>query len=166
MEIELIPWTLAQRADLIRISNAADRTYLTGRMPYPYETRHADWWLNMIREHEGRDGVFRAICVDGQIVGNITVEGKSDIYCKDAEIGYHLLKPYHGKGIMTEAARQICEIAFDTLEIIRISSLVVAPNMGSRRVLEKNGFELEGMMRRAVFKNGSVHDLCLYGKLK
>ena len=66
---------------------------------------------------------------------------------------------------MTEAARQICELAFASLDIIRITGLVYEPNIASRRVLEKNGFTLEGMMKNAVVKDGNVYDLCVYGKL-
>ena len=67
---------------------------------------------------------------------------------------------------MTEAVGQICDIAFSSLDIIRITGLVYEPNSGSRRVLEKNGFLLEGTMKNAVVKEGRVYDLCVYGKLK
>ncbi len=67
---------------------------------------------------------------------------------------------------MTEAVRQICEIAFRELDILRITGLVYEPNVASRKVLEKNGFLLEGIMKDAVVKNGSVFNLCIYGKLK
>ena len=115
---------------------------------------------------EGKDGVFRAIAADGKIVGNISVEQKTDVYRKDGEIGYLLLTAYRSKGIMTEAVRQICKIAFSELDIIRITGLVYAPNTASRRVLEKNAFVQEGLQRNAVYKDGKVYDLCLYGKLK
>lgn len=34
------------------------------------------------------------------------------------------------------------------------------------RVLEKNGFELEGLLKQAVDKNGNIYNLCIYGKVK
>ena len=120
----------------------------------------------MVKESEGRKGVFREIVVKDKIVGNISVEQKDDVYRKDAEIGYSLLQEESSKGIMTEAVRQICDIAFQELDIIRITGLVYEPNIASRRVLEKNGFILEGMMKNAVIKNGQIFDLCIYGKQK
>lgn len=66
----------------------------------------------MVSEHDGKDGVFRAIVADGKIVGSISVEQKTDVYCKDGEIGYLLLTDCWSKGIMTEAVRQICAVAF------------------------------------------------------
>ncbi len=65
---------------------------------------------------------------------------------------------------MTQAVKQICSIAFEKLDIIRITGLVYQPNIASQRVLEKNDFILEGIMKKAVFKNDNIYDLCIYGK--
>lgn len=165
-KIELRKWTVNDKESLMAICNAADRSYLTGRLPFPYTEADADWWLKMVEGHDGKDGIFRSVSVDGMIVGNISVEQKSDVYGKDAEIGYLLITEKWSQGIMTEAVGQICDIAFSSLDIIRITGLVYEPNRGSRRVLEKNGFLLEGTMKNAVVKEGRVYDLCVYGKLK
>ncbi len=165
-KIELRKWTVNDKESLMVICNAADRSYLSGRLPFPYTEADADWWLKMVEGHDGKDGIFRSVSVDGMIVGNISVEQKSDVYRKDAEIGYLLITEKWSQGIMTEAVGQICDIAFSSLDIIRITGLVYEPNSGSRRVLEKNGFLLEGTMKNAVVKEGRVYDLCVYGKLK
>ena len=65
---------------------------------------------------------------------------------------------------MTKAVKEICEMAFDKLDIVRITGLVYKPNIASQRVLEKNDFVLEGIMKNAVFKNGNIYDMCIYGK--
>ena len=65
--------------------------------------------------------MFRAIVADGKIVGNISVEQKSDVYRKDAEIGYMLITEEWSRGIMTEAVKKICEEAFAELPILRIT---------------------------------------------
>lgn len=64
-----------------------------------------------------------------------------------------------------EAVKKICEIAFQELDVIRIAGRVYEPNIASRKVLEKNDFSLEGVLRNAVFKNGEIYNLCMYGKL-
>ena len=166
MNVKLVKWTQENKHELIRICNEVDRSYLSNRLPYPYTEESADWWLGMVSEHDGKDGVFRAIAADGKIVGNISVEQKSDVYCKDGEIGYLLLTDFWSKGIATEAVRQICAEAFSALDIIRITGLVYAANIASARVLEKNGFAREGLQRNAVYKDGKIYDLCLFGKLK
>ena len=86
MTVELIKWTEELKPELINICNNVDRTYLSGRIPYPYTEESADWWLGMVSEHEGKDGIFRAIMADGRIAGNISVEQKADVFSKDGKI--------------------------------------------------------------------------------
>ena len=166
MSLELVKWSPALKQDLINICNLVDRAFLSNRLPYPYTEDSADWWLGMVSEQDGKDGVFRAIVADGSVVGNISVEKKSDVYCKDGEIGYLLLTEHWSKGIMTEAVRQICDVAFSELDLVRITALVYEPNVASQRVLQKNGFVQEGIQKKAVYKNGQFYNLYLYGKLK
>lgn len=166
MKIELRSWDNSMAQDLMRICNEVDRTYLTNRIPYPYTEKDAQWYLSMIAEHDGVDGLWRAICVNGVVCGSISIEKKEDVYGRDCEIGYMLLGDYKSKGIMTEAARQMCDLTFEKLDVIRITGLADAPNTASRRVLEKNGFQLEGVMKNAVCKDGKIYDLAFYGKLK
>lgn len=166
MNVTLRAWTLQDKEALRNLCNGADRSFLSDRLPFPYTEKDAEWWLNMVREHDGKDGVFRAIVVDGRIVGNISAEQKADVYRRDAEIGYLLDRGEWSQGIMTQAVKLLCETAFEHLDIVRITGLVYQPNFASRRVLEKNGFELEGVMRSAVTKGGQTYDLCVYGKRK
>ena len=166
MNVKLVKWTSALKPELIRICNQVDRSYLSNRLPNPYTEESADWWLGMVSVHDGKDGIFRAVEADGKIVGNISIEQKSDVYCKDGKIGYLLLTDFWSKGIMTEAVRQICAEAFSELDIIRITGLVCGPNVASQRVLEKNGFVREGIQKNAVYKNGNIYDQILYAKLK
>ena len=166
MRVELKQWTQKDRADLVRISNSADRSYLSNRLPYPYTEKNGDWWLNMVSQNEGKDGIFRAVTADGKIVGNISVERKSDVYEKDGEIGYLLAEEFRGRGIMSRAVELVCPIAFEQLGLARITGMVYEPNGASRKVLEKNGFVLEGIMKQAVWKNEKLYDLLVYGKYK
>ncbi len=166
MDLKLLQWTTDLQDDLIQICNAVDRRYLSNRMPYPYTAKDAAWWLGMVKEHDGKDSIFRAIVVDGNVAGTISVEGREDVHCRDSEIGYFLLTEYHSRGLMTEAVRQICSIAFSKLNILRITGLVYSPNIASQKVLLKNHFVLEGTQRKAIDKNGEVYDSFLYCKLK
>lgn len=166
MKIELRKWCFEDKESLIEMCNLIDRSFLSDRLPNPYTNKSAEWWLNMVKENDGKRGIFREIVVDGKIVGTISVEQKEDVCRKDSEIGYYLLQEVYSKGIMTEAVRQLCEIAFEKLDIIRITGQVYAPNIASRKVLEKNGFLLEGVMKKAVLKNENIYDLCIYGKTR
>lgn len=166
MKIELRKWTFKDKDSLIEICNQIDRSYLSDMIPDPYTDTSAEWWLNRVNESEGKKGVFREIVVNDKIVGTISVEQKEDVYRKDAEIGYYLRPEEYSKGIMSEAVKRICEIAFQELDILRITGLVYEPNIASRKVLENNAFILEGIMKNAVFKNDTIYNLCIYGKVK
>ena len=166
MEIKLKKPTLEDKEGLKAVCNAVDRTYLSDRLPYPYTDESAEWWINMVRENDEKTGVWRVIYVDGKLVGNISVEQKQDVYHRDGEIGYLLLTDYWSKGIMTEAVRQICKIAFEHLDIIRITGVYYEPNVASGRVLEKAGFEYEGTRINGVSKGNQIYNLCMTGLLR
>lgn len=166
MDVTLIPWTENNKPDLIRICNEVNRRYLADRLPYPYTEQDADFWLGRVRKEDGISGIFRAICVDGRIVGNISVEQKTDVSRRDSEIGYLLVSPEWSRGIMTSAAGQICETAFRELDILRITGNVYSPNIASQRVLMKNGFVREGIKKNAICKGDHIYDLHIYGKYR
>ena len=154
--MQLRKWTLRDTAALAAIFAEADRRFLSDRLPDPYTEKDAAFWLNMVCEKDSRTGIYRSV----------SIEQKEDVYRKDADIGYFLVGSQWSRGIITEAVEQACAASFRELDILRITGAVYAPNLASRRVLEKNGFVLEGTLRNAVIKNGQVQDLCLYGKYR
>ena len=96
-------------------------------------------------------------------VGSIGAFRQGNIHYRTAEIGYYLAEEYWGKGIMTEAVRLLCENVFEKTDIIRIYAEPFAYNIGSRRVLEKAGFQFEGIMKCNAMKNGQILDMARYG---
>ena len=155
MTITLHNWKTDDKLVLMALCNAVDRTYLSDRLPYPYTEADADWWLGMVAENDGKEGVWRAIVLDGQIVGSISVERMADEERNVGAIGYMILTPWWSKGLGTEAVRQMCGIAFRELALERIIGEVFPENLASARVLEKNGFRLEETKVGAVVKGGT-----------
>ena len=162
MTIDLHKWTFADREALMALCNAVDRTFLSDRLPYPYTEADADWWLGMVAGNDGKEGVWRAIVVDGQVVGSISVERMANENYAVGAIGYMILTPFWSRGIGTEAVRQICEIAFRKLTLERIIGEVFPENLASARVLEKNGFRLEETKAEAIVKGGKAMDVRVY----
>ncbi|MEJ5266097.1 MAG: GNAT family protein, partial [Bacteroidales bacterium] len=68
-----------------------------------------------------------------------------------------------GMGIATKAVRLITEYGFSTLGLVRIYTGVFDFNKASQRVLEKAGFNLEGIFEKSVFKNDKICDEYRYG---
>lgn len=166
MTVTLHEWTSADKEALIELCNAVDRTFLSDRLPYPYTEADADWWLEMVTENEGKEGVWRSIRAKDHLVGSISVERMDGGGQAIGEIGYMILTSCWSQGIGTEAVRQICEIAFQELALEQIISQVFPENVASARVLEKNGFRLEETKTGAVVKGGKAMDVRVYQKSK
>lgn len=166
-DVLLRTWEEADAASLVRHANDAEiAANLRDGFPSPYTARDAAWFLGDCQVREGRDQLCRAVVVKGAAAGCVTVTLGCDVYRKSAEIGYWLGRDFWGRGIMTEAVRELCRAAFAAWDICRIQAEVFASNTGSRRVLEKAGFTLEGTKRKAVYKNGQMLDACMYALLR
>ena len=141
----------------------------TLNIPYPYTEKDADWWLAHVAEqtHErGRSVNWAVRRQDGYLIGGI---GFMDLHIgksHKAEIGYWLAKPYWGQGIMTATVKNVCDYAFAELTVVRITANVFAFNARSARVLEKAGFQLEGLLRKHYVKDGRMVDGKMYALLK
>ena len=81
-------------------------------------------------------------------------------------IGYCLDEPAWGKGYATEAVRAMLLWAYATLDLNRVEAELDARNAASARVLEKLGFEREGLRREDCIVSGEVSDSWIYGLLR
>lgn len=128
--------------------------------PHPYCLADAERFLQSVTEQEPRT-VF-TIATESEAIGIIGLTLGEDVHRFTAELGYWLGEPFWGRGIMTDAVRVVVEHGFSELGLLRIYAEPYVGNLGSARVLEKAGFELEGRMRANVFKAGLVRDQFLY----
>ncbi|MFC2026770.1 GNAT family N-acetyltransferase [Chloroflexota bacterium] len=78
---------------------------------------------------------------------------------KQADIGYWLGHQFWNNGYMTDALRLTCHFGFNYLGIVRIYAPIFKGNIRSRRVLEKNGFILDGTLRNHLIKQGQWRDV-------
>lgn len=160
-------WELSDAADLaMAISNKNIQDNLRDGLPYPYtEKDGADFISAMLSADENETFAF-AITVDDKVVGSIGVFRQGNIHRLTAELGYYIAEEHWGRGIMTEAVRQICQYVFEKSDIIRIYAEPFAYNVASCRVLEKAGFQYEGTLRNNAVKNGKIIDMKMYSLLK
>ncbi|PKU73902.1 uncharacterized protein LOC110106901 [Dendrobium catenatum] len=107
---------------------------------------------------------FRAIIVSGRPVGQVLLmssEG-SGSQCR-REIGYVLAREWWGKGVATAAVRIATEAAMSEIKgLERLEALVEEGNKASQRVLEKVGFQREGLLRKYWWNKGLLRDMVLY----
>jgi RimJ/RimL family protein N-acetyltransferase len=154
-------WSPSDRDALVRAAdNRAIWRNLTHMFPYPYTAADADGWFARLAAMD--KPTSWAIEVEGTAVGGIGVEPGEGVFRRSADFGYWLAEPFWGRGIMTEAARAVTSYAMPRFALCRLESAVFAWNPASMRVLEKCGFEREGVSRASVFKDGELIDRVVY----
>lgn len=167
MDFTLREWWQSDAADVARYAdNEKIARNLRDVFPHPYTLADARGFVDSCVAGDPETSLFRAIEADGHAIGSIALSRGSDVYQKTAELGYWLAEDCWGRGIMTRAVKRICEEGFSRWDIERIYAEPFAHNTPSRRVLEKAGFTLEGVLRHSVFKRGKIHDSCMYALLR
>lgn len=167
MNCRIRKWELADAKDLAAaLSNTKIQDNLRDGLPYPYTEQDGIDYISAMLSADENDTFAFAITVEEKVIGSIGVFRQGNIHRQTAEVGYYIAEEYWGKGIMTEAIKQVCKYVFDKSDIIRIYAEPFAYNVASCRVLEKAGFQYEGTLRKNAIKNGKVIDMKMYSLLR
>ncbi|PWT72879.1 MAG: GNAT family N-acetyltransferase [Proteobacteria bacterium] len=148
---------------IVRLVGAREVAETTLRIPHPYNERDARSLLAQIAKDKTltRFGIF--LRETGEHCGGIGLNVELDH--DRAELGYWVGVPYWGRGIATEAAREIVRYGFEGLGLHRIFATCFVGNLASILVLEKIGMKYEGRWRQHIKKWGEYKDLENYGML-
>lgn len=158
------PWRLEDARGLARYAdNINVAKQLRDRFPHPYTLGAARQFLSQVVPAQPVTNF--AIEVDGEAAGGIGYAPGSDVERFSAEIGYWLGEPFWGRGIVTEAVQLVTEHAFCTRNLLLLFALPFADNAASARVLEKAGYEREGLLRCSSVKYGRPRDQLLYARI-
>lgn len=164
--VRLRPWRNKDQKELATQANHYEIwRNLTDSFPYPYTQNDAEAWIELNLYQKPAENL--AIVVNGKIAGGIGLVKKTGNWEKTAEIGYWLGAEFWGRGIGTKAVKKFTQYVFDTFPAIhRLEANVIAYNMASKRVLEKSGFSLEGVMKERFLKSEQLYDIWHYAKLR
>ena len=165
MAVTIRQWNENDLSNLVLYANNINVwNNLRNYFPSPYTEEDGINWLAKMKE--ASPIVNLTIDLDGATIGGIGLILNSDVYAKSAELSSWLAEPYWNQGIATEAIRQMVEYCFYYFDIVRIYAEVFEINKASMRALEKNGFYLEGVRRKAVLKNEVLMDDYIWVKLR
>jgi RimJ/RimL family protein N-acetyltransferase len=165
MTITIRQWAADDLSNLVLHANNTNVwNNLRNYFPSPYTEEDAKNWLEKMATDSPI--VNLAIDIDGQAVGGIGLILNADVYVYSAEISYWIGEPFWNQGVATEAIRQMIEYCNYYFDIVRIYAEVFESNKASMRALEKNGFYLEGVRRKAVYKNAVLMDDYIWVKLR
>ena len=167
MKCRIRKWELSDAKDLAAaLSNRKVQDNLRDGLPYPYTEQDGKEFISAMLSADENETFAFAITVNNMVIGSIGIFRQGNIHRQTVELGYYIAEEYWGKGIMTEAVKQICEYVFANSDIIRIYAEPFAYNIASCRALEKAGFQYEGTLRSNAVKNGKVIDMKMYSLLK
>lgn len=134
-------------------------------LPSPYTRSDAREFISyMLTSGEGAYGF--AIADGDKCAGSIAVTRGVNIHRFTGELGYYVVPECWGRGLATNAVREICDHVFAHTDLIRIYAEPFADNAASCRVLEKAGFTFEGTLRANAVKNGKVRDMRMYALIR
>lgn len=153
---------------LVQIINNAEIAKNTLTIPHPYTQEDAKWWIQQceLETHSSQPQKSWAIRnKEGLVCGGIGRNVKYGPNSHKDEIGYWLMRDLWGKGVMTKAVGAFSNYCFSELKLIRLEAPIFDFNIASGRVLEKNGFLLEGRLASAYLKGKEFYDALLYAKV-
>ena len=165
-----------ERLGLRRFTTADAETFAAYRS-MPEVARYQSWdgpvslahALELVTEFEQGDpaapGWFQyAIELDGVLIGDIGLNLHDNL--RQAELGFTLVPAYQGRGYATEAVRGLLDQLFGERNLHRVSAECDARNTASARLLERVGFQREGLRRSNSWFKGEWTDDLLFGLLR
>lgn len=142
-----------------------ERARLERWMPWVEETTTIDvqraWLEKVIGEPEGLDGC--GIFADDVLAGGIGLSW--DPFRVAGEIGYWVGASFEGRGLVTEAAREMTRIGFDHVGLNRVVIRAGVDHRRSRSIPERLGYVLEGVARGDGKGSGGYYDIAVYAML-
>ncbi len=140
----LRPWEAGDAESLFEYAKSPDVGPIAGWPPHRSVEESRDVIRNVF---SGREAYAICLKTDGKAIGAIELKlnGHTDMTARDdeCELGYWLGKPFWGRGIVPEAARELLRHAFEDLGLARVWCGYYDGNERSRRVQEKLGFRYQ-----------------------
>jgi RimJ/RimL family protein N-acetyltransferase len=121
------------------------------------------WFQKISRSRSQRR--YTVILLDSKvIVGCIRVDD-IDLINKSATVGIDIHEQYRSRGLGLEAFSRIISFLFFDLGLQRLQLMTLVTNKSAIRLYEKLGFFVEGILRSAIYKNGTFSDCYLMSLL-
>jgi len=124
--------------------------------------------LKRHREEIARDESYPFLIFrqsDRVLLGGLTLGQVRRGVAQTATLGYWMGMPYANQGYMSDAVRAVLNHAFGVMGLRRVEAACLVHNAASRRLLERIGFQREGLARAYLQINGRWQDHVLYAIL-
>ena len=158
LKVRLVPLGEEHLPEVATMVADADVVRFT-RFPEPLPPGFVARWYARYRDGrvDGTCAAFAIVDATGAFLG-LALAPHVDGEAREAELGYMLAPAARGRGIATEALRQLSDWAFGTLGARRLQLLISVDNRASSRVAQRAGFLHEGVLRSLHVKQGLRSD--------
>lgn len=141
--------------DLVTLANDRAIAEMTSRLPYPYTLQDAQRYVGAVLDGTSIGHIYAVTLADtGRLIGMCSVEMRAR--SNGLEVGYWIGRNWWGKGYATEASSAVVDLAFKVTGTDEIFAACRVNNIGSRRVLMKQGFIFAGLDEVDTVASGRV----------
>jgi [ribosomal protein S5]-alanine N-acetyltransferase len=138
--------------------------------PIPWHIRHSPASYRVMRRAVARrarlgTSVPFAVRVEGRLAGQVTVDNVVRGALRSGYLGYWIDRSVAGRGMASLAVALVCDHAFGAVGLHRVQADIRPENGPSQRLVERLGFQREGLLRRYLDIDGDWRDHIAYGLL-
>lgn len=151
-------------ADFQRVMHDPEMGQHTDVPCQPTEKRAVAFVNWMQRLGTSGKGKAWALCEGEDVIGFMRLN-RIDKRSSVAVVGYEIAKAHWGQGLASEALARLVRYSHGELKIHRLEAWVFNGNYASAKVLEKAGFQQEGVQRSKAVHRNERRDLWLFGRL-
>ena len=160
-----------QDTDRSAIQQAAAARAIADTMisiPHPYPADEAKRYIARKQAERNTGRTFAFVIAEkkeGTFCGIVEVRD-IDREHSVGELSFWLAVDVWGRGYMSEVVKAVVRYGFEGLQLNRLYAYHMLRNQASGRVLERNGFKQEGLLRQCVQKWGQFEDVALCAILR
>ena len=168
LRLQLRPLELSDTLEIQRAAGIREIADTMISLPHPYPVGEAERYISQKQnEREAGSSVTFIIEMKAEagFCGLIEVRD-IDHEHSQGELSFWLSINAWGHGYMSEVVQVVVRYGFEVLSLNRLYAYHMLRNPATGRVLEKNGFELEGLLRQRVKKWGQYEDVVLLAILR
>ena len=138
--------------------------------PVPWSDRHTPASYRAMRRAVARrarlgTSVPLAVRVEGRLAGQVTLDNIVRGAMRGGHLGYWIDRRVAGQGMASLAVALVCDHAFGAVGLHRVQADIRPENGPSRRLVERLGFQREGLLRRLLDIDGDWRDHLAYALL-
>ena len=166
-DITLVPPQAEDAAELLRFeldNRAYFESMINARPPDYYSLDGVAAGIEAARREAAQDlgHQYLVRAAGGAILGRLNFMRVRRVHFHSAEVGYRIAQAACGRGVATEAVRQAVLLGFGPLGLKRLEAIARPENIGSCKVLERNGFVAFGRSKRSMELHGEWFDRIYY----